>query len=63
MHVLADCENGDLRLQGGQSHEGFVQYCWNGVWSTVCTLGSGRWQREEAIVACTQLGYQFGKSI
>ena len=53
------CENGDLRLQGGQSHEGFVQYCWNGVWSTVCV----KWIQAdgqgyiEATVACRQLGY------
>ena len=55
------CVNGDLRIEGtetAQTVEGFVQYCWNGTWSTVivCTDDS-TWGDDDGVVACRQLGY------
>ena len=54
--------NGDLRIEQNsetaERFEGFVQYCWNGVWSTVCALDPGRWGSNETRVACSQIGYQ-----
>ena len=45
--------NGALRLVGGQSsHEGVLEYCYNGKWSPFCYLDD-----EEASVACKQMGY------
>ena len=45
--------NGILRLVGGQnSHEGVLEYCYNGKWSPFCYLDD-----EEASVACKQMGY------
>ena len=55
------CVNGDLRIEGtetSQMVQGFVQYCFNGVWSTVvvCTPYAA-WTSNEGEVACKQLGY------
>ena len=50
-----DCTNGDLRLANGQtSSEGRLEICINGVWGTVC---DDYWGRDDAQVACAQLGY------
>ena len=38
---------------------GFVQYCLNNYWSTVCARNPGvAWDMNEAQVVCRQLGYQ-----
>ena len=62
----AGCVSGDLRLKEiGEMHHmaiyGFIQYCWNGNWSTVCTRSPGSWGAREAAAACKQLGYEQGK--
>ena len=57
------CVNGDVRIEGtetSQMVQGFIQYCSNGVWSTVvlCTKFSyASWTINEGEVACRQLGY------
>ena len=61
------CVSGDLRLvEIGQSNQqwivGFVEYCMDGNWSTVCTNSPGRWGPNETVVTCRQLGYR-GKRI
>jgi deleted-in-malignant-brain-tumors protein 1 len=50
----ASCTHGQLRLTGGGANipEGNVEYCYQGSWSSFCTLGP-----DEALVACRQLGY------
>ena len=50
----AVCTNGAVRLVGGtSSNEGKLEYCYNGVWSSVCI----NFDDEEATVACKQLGF------
>ena len=57
--IYVACASGDLRIEQcnatAEKIEGFVQYCWNGTWST---LDPGRWESNETSVACRQLGYQ-----
>ena len=50
----SSCTQGELRFIGTQSNtpEGYLQFCYNGIWSPFCELGS-----VEATVACRQLGY------
>ena len=48
----SDCNNGDVRLSGGSSDEGVLEYCYKGLWSPFCSLNE-----TEANVACRQLGY------
>ena len=56
--VLADCEDGDVRLVGGgNSTEGRVEICINKEWGTVC---DSSWGVEEAKVVCSQLGFHSG---
>ena len=48
------CRTGDLRLVNGMSqHEGRVEVCFGGRWSSVC---SEQWGPREAQVVCSQLG-------
>ena len=60
--MYVDCQNRDLRLEVTEdlgTVSGFVQYCLNNHWSTVCTSSlAGAWGMNEAQVACRQLGYQ-----
>ena len=52
------CNDGELRLNGGQSQtEGIVEICFGGVWGTICDDG---WDDSDARVACRQLGYSHG---
>ena len=49
-------EEGSIRLSNGaDSREGRVEICLNGYWGTVCSAG---WNERDALVACTQAGYQ-----
>ena len=61
-NMYVACASGDLRIEQcnetAERIEGFVQYCWNGNWSTVCAMDPGRWGSNETSVACRQLGYQ-----
>ena len=51
------CEDGTVHLVGGDDvSRGRVEYCYEGIWHSVC--GSG-WEDngEEAKVICSTLGY------
>ena len=49
------CQDGDVRLVGGQSaYEGQVEVCLSQRWGTVTDDG---WSTEDAQVVCRQLGY------
>ena len=49
-----NCTDGSLRLVGGTNPaEGRVEICINNAWGTVC---DNRFTKEEALVACRQLG-------
>ena len=48
------CENGELRLVGGNSaYDGRVEVCLDNKFTTVCD--DGTWNTEEAQVVCRQL--------
>lgn len=54
--ILADCEEGEVRLQNGTDpSNGRVEVCQNGIWSSVC---SSNWDHIDAMVVCRQLGYE-----
>ena len=57
MCVYSACVDKTTRLQqdneSAERVKGFVQYCWNGTWSTVCALGT-----ENVTAVCRELGYQ-----
>ena len=50
-----DCEEGDVRLTGGDHHfQGFVEICLDKIWGLVSQSG---WNDNDAKVVCIQLGY------
>ena len=50
------CNDGDLRLIGGRTHnQGRLEVCLNSAWGSVCD-SEGVFTRDEAKVACRQLG-------
>ena len=46
------CTPGSVRLQGGSTSSGRLEYCYNGYWSPVCKLDP-----VTAMVACKDLGF------
>ena len=53
--LFLGCLNHDIRLVGGYSqYEGRVEVCYNNTWGTVC---DDRFDSNEAIVICKQLGH------
>ena len=48
---------GDIRLrQGHTEQEGRVEYCLDGVWTSLC---EPYWREVDAAVVCKQLGLQY----
>ena len=55
MTIADSCQDGDVRLVGGQSaYEGRVEVCLSQRWGTVTDDG---WSTAYAQVVCRQLGY------
>ena len=51
---MSKCTSGDVRLVGGSSEaEGRVEYCYNDIWSPMCSLN-----RYTAKLICEKFGYQ-----
>ena len=49
---------GTVRLVDGiVPHQGRVEICRNGRWSTICNSPTYRWDNNDATVVCRQLGY------
>ena len=42
-------------MNGATFYEGRVEVCWNKTWGTVC---DDFWSTGDAMVACSQLGFQ-----
>lgn len=53
---LGQCQNGTIRLSGGNITAGKVELCLNNTWGAVCDDG---WDRRNAEVACRQLRLPF----
>ena len=63
LHNTADvtCEHGTVHLVGGSDvTRGRVEYCYEGIWYSVCASG---WEENglEAKIICETLGYSLGK--
>ena len=53
--LFADCENGDIRLVGGNlTNEGTIEVCFDNLWGLIDETG---WTSKDAEVVCRQLGY------
>ena len=54
IHTCPACMNSDIRLVDGSSpNEGRVELCYEEGWGTLC---GAKWDRNNALVACRQLG-------
>lgn len=51
----AVCSDFDMRLADGNDNGGRLEFCYEGVWGTVC--GDGTWDVVDAQVVCRQLGF------
>ena len=59
IYLFTVCNNGNLRLVGGRHPaEGRLEFCFGGMWGTVC---HDRFGTEDAQVACHQLGFTIGE--
>ena len=49
------CNDAQIRLvNGADQFEGRIEICFNETWGTIC---DGLWSRNDANVACRQLGF------
>lgn len=59
--LLIDCNNGDVRLVGGDfKNEGTVEVCIDNIWSLI---SDNIWNVANAMVVCNQLGYTGGSKL
>ena len=55
-HFADPCPGNAIRLNGSNnSYSGRVEYCYNGIYGTIC---DDEWSIQDANVACRQLGFQ-----
>lgn len=60
MYVRVGCNDGDVRLVGGNSiRRGTVEICINEIWGLIADNG---WDDTDATVICKQLGYNISES-
>ena len=51
---VAECDNEDIRLVGGNDTAGTVEICFGDMWQLVC---DDDWGSRDAKVVCRQLGF------
>ena len=57
------CIDGDVRLsRGGYEREGLVEVCVNNRWGTICGDSNSEWDKNEAAVVCSQLGFDLAET-
>ena len=60
VHITAkgfSCDDGDVRLVGGNNYGGRVEYCRSNSFGRICD-SDGLWDAAEAKVVCNQLGFK-----
>ena len=56
LNFIDPCPGNPIRLNGSDdSYSGRVEYCYNGIFGTIC---DDEWSLQDANVACRQLGFQ-----